>query len=173
MNNKLQVIGRNVMVELVGHDCLLIPAKVDTGADSSSIWATNITINKAGTLSFTLFGKSSPYFTGEVIKRTAYRVALVRSSNGHGQIRYRTEIPLRIAGKRVRASLFLSDRSINHFPILLGRKTIYNKFLVDVSLKEYDRPPIMRPGVSLNKELLKDPYAFYKKYHPIERKETI
>ena len=165
MDQELQVIGRNVMVEIIGHDSFNIPAKVDTGADSSSIWATNIKVSKSGILSFTLFGKDSKYYTGEVIKRSAYRVAIVRSSNGQEQIRYRIEIPVRIAGKRVRAAFFLSDRSANHFPILLGRKTINKKFIVDVSVKEYDKPPFVRRGSSLYKEMLKDPYAFHKKYH--------
>jgi hypothetical protein len=169
MNQELQVIGRNVMVNIVGHDSLLIPAKVDTGADSSSIWATNIVIDKSGVLSFTLFGEGSKYYTGEVIKRKAYRVATVRSSNGHAEIRYRTEIPVQIAGKRVRAAFFLSDRSVNHFPILLGRRTMNKKFVVDVSIKEYDRPPISKVRTSLNKELREDPYAFHQKYHQSEQ----
>jgi len=168
IDETLQIIGRNVMVTIVGHDAVNIPAKVDTGADSSSIWATNIQISKSGTLSFTLFGKDSPYYTGEVIKRKAYRVAIVRSSNGHEQIRYRTEIPVKIAGKRVRAAFFLSDRSANHFPILLGRKTINKKFLVDVSVKEYDKPPFIRRGGGLYKEMIADPYAFHQKYHQSE-----
>lgn len=165
IDQTLQVIGRNVMVSIVGHDSCDIPAKVDTGADSSSIWVTNIKMSKFGTLSFTLFGEDSKYYTGEVIKRKAYRVAIVRSSNGQEQIRYRTEIPVKIAGKRVRVAFFLSDRSVNHFPILLGRKTINKKFLVDVSVKEYDKPPFIKRGGSLYKEMLADPYAFHKKYH--------
>jgi len=164
MNTLLPVIGRNVLVDIIGH-AENVPVKVDTGADSSAIWATNIRVSKKGTLSFTLFGEGSKYYTGEVIKRKAYRVAIVRSSNGQEQIRYRTEIPMRIAGKRVRAAMFLSDRSLNHFPMLLGRKTINKKFLVDVSVKEYEKPPFVRRGSNLYKEMLKDPYAFHKKYH--------
>jgi len=168
MDQKLPVIGRNVLVDIIGH-AKNVPAKTDTGADSSSIWATNIKISKRGTLSFTLFGEGSEFYTGEVIKRKAYRVAIVRSSNGHEQIRYRTEIPIRVAGKRVRAALFLSDRSLNHFPVLLGRKTINKKFLVDVSAKEYERPPFVKRGSDLHKEMLEDPYAFHKKYHQNEK----
>lgn len=164
MDKDLPVIGRNVLVTIVGH-AEDVPAKTDTGADSSSIWASNIKVSKKGTLSFTLFDEDSPHYTGEVIKRKAYRVAIVRSSNGHEQIRYRTQIRIKIAGKRIRAAFFLSDRSLNHFPILLGRRTISQKFLVDVSIKEYDRPPFIRRGSSLHKEMLQDPYAFHKKYH--------
>jgi len=162
MEQELPVIGRNVLVDIIGH-AKNVPAKTDTGADSSSIWASNIKISKKGTLSFTLFGEGSEYYTGEVVKRKAYRAAMVRSSNGHEQLRYRTQIPVRIAGKRVRAAFYLSDRSLNDFPILLGRRTINKKFLVDVSVKEYKSPPKLKRG--LYEEMMKNPYEFHKKYH--------
>lgn len=162
MEKELPVIGRNVLVSIIGH-AANVPAKTDTGADSSSMWASNIKVSKKGILSFTLFGEDSEYYTGEVIKRKAYRAAIVRSSNGQEQVRYRTEIPVRIAGKRVRAAFYLSNRSHNDFPILLGRRTISKKFLVDVSVKEYKIPPKIKRG--LYEEMMKNPYEFHKKYH--------
>lgn len=162
MDKSLPVIGRNALIEIIGH-VESVPAKVDTGADSSSIWASNIHVDREGTLSFTLFGKGSQYYTGEVITRKSYRVARIRSSNGHVQIRYRIELPVKIKGKRIRASFYLSDRSVHHYPILLGRRTLNKKFLVDVSQQEYARP--VRKSFVLNKEMLENPYKFHKKYH--------
>jgi hypothetical protein len=162
MNTALQVIGSNVMVDIIGH-AESVPAKVDTGADSSAIWASNIEVSRDGTLSFMLFGKSSPHYTGEVITRKAFKVAIVRSSNGHEQIRYRIELPVRIAGKRLRIAVYLADRSPHNFPILLGRRTLNKKFLVDVSIKEYNRP--RNTPLGLNDEMMKDPYEFHKKHY--------
>lgn len=162
MKTALQIIGSNTLVDIIGH-AEGVPAKVDTGADSSAIWASNIMVSRDGILSFTLFGKSSPYYTGEVITRKAFKVALVRSSSGHEQVRYRIELPARIGGKRLRIGFYLADRSPHNFPILLGRRTLNNKFLVDVSIKEYSRPPKIPKG--LNAELLKDPYKFHKKHY--------
>lgn len=169
MDKELQVIGRNVLVDFIGHKNAIagVPAKIDTGADSSSLWASNISVSKRGVLKFTLFAEGSKYYTGEVIKRTAYRAAVVRSSNGHEQIRYRIEMPVRIAGKRVRVGFYLSDRSNNDFPILLGRRTLNKKFLVDVSTKEYTTAPKIKRGIY--EEMIKDPYAFHKKYHQDEK----
>jgi hypothetical protein len=167
MKQELQIIGRNVLVDFIGH-AKDIPAKVDTGADSSSVWVSNLQVDEEGVLSFTLFGISSKYYTGEVIKRKSYSVAIVRSSSGHEQIRYKTEMPVKISGRVVRAGFSLSDRSSNEFPILLGRKTLNKKFLVDVSTREYKKSlPRLKHG--LNEELLKDPYAFHKKYHQDEK----
>ena len=165
MDQELQVIGRNVLVDFLGPNSRIkgIPAKIDTGADSSSLWASNISVSKKGVLKFTLFAEGSKYYTGEVIKRKAYRAAVVRSSSGHEQIRYRIEMPVKVAGKRVRVGFYLSNRSMNDFPILLGRRTLNKKFLVDVSVKEYKSAPKIKRGIY--EELMKDPYAFHKKYH--------
>lgn len=140
-----------------------VPAKIDTGADSSSIWASDIEVDKEGILRFKLFAKKYHLYTGEVIERKEYTVSSVRSSNGMRQIRYCTIIPIKIAGRKIRASLTLANRSKNNFPVLIGRKTISGKFLVDVSRSKVKRPdrPITK---NLNKELNENPYEFHKKY---------
>jgi len=162
MNKPLPVIGKTRKINIIGH-VQGIPAKIDTGADSSSIWATNISIDKKGMLHFTLFGEGSEFYTGEVISRKDFKVAQVASSTGHIQIRYRTHLTIRLGGKKIRVLFNLSDRSGNKFPILVGRRTIVGKFLVDVSRgldieKRFSK-------ARLNKELKKDPYAFFQKYH--------
>lgn len=141
-----------------------IPAKIDTGADSSSIWASNIEVEEDGTLKYTLFAPKSPYYTGEVIKSKDYKVSVIRSSNGSEQIRYRTIIPITINGRTVKAALTLADRSHNNFPILIGRRTISGKFLVDVSESHVERPSKNPRTKPLNTELNKNPYEFHKKY---------
>jgi hypothetical protein len=162
MNKPLPVIGKTRKINIIGH-AQGVPAKIDTGADSSSIWASNISIDKKGMLHFTLFGEGSEFYTGEVISRKDFKVAQVASSTGHTQIRYRTHLTVRLGGKKIRVLFNLSDRSGNKFPILVGRRTIVGKFLVDVSRgldieKRFSK-------ARLNKELKKDPYAFFQKYH--------
>lgn len=170
MSESLEIIGRNLLIDIIGHSNA-VPAKVDTGADSSSLWVSNVNIDKEGTLQFTLFGKASKYYTGEVIKRRVFRVAIVRSSTGHEQIRYKINIPVKIGTRIVKVTFNLADRSKNNFPILLGRRTLYKKFLVDVSLKVL--PSSQRSINGLYKEMLQDPQAFHKKYHQSGTKETL
>ncbi len=160
--NDLQIIGQNALVDIKGHQTQ-VPAKVDTGADSSSIWASQIHVNKQGVLSFVLFDVGSPFYTGEVIERHSYQVAAIRSSTGEEQIRYKVELPLKIDGKLSRAQVSLSDRSKNHFPILLGRRTLNKKFVVDVSVRQYKKPKTI--GRGLRKEFKRDPHGFHLKYH--------
>lgn len=160
--NNLEIIGSTEYISI--GKLAKIPAKIDTGADSSSIWASDIKVKEDGTLSFKLFAPKSPYYTGEVIESKEYTVSVIRSSNGSEQIRYRTTIPIKINGRPVKAALTLADRSRNNFPILIGRRTISGKFLVDVSKTEVERPHRNAKTRPLNRELNKDPYTFHKKY---------
>lgn len=161
---KKVIIGRNEAVDFAGYSRRKVPAKIDTGADSSSVWVSNVRVDKNGVLRFNLFGEGSPYFTGKTIKRENYKVAVVRSASGHEQIRYRTQFSLRIGGKRIRALFNLSDRSKNKFPVLVGRRTLSGKFIVDVSQSRFSDSEKLETA-ALNSELQKDAYAFYKKYY--------
>lgn len=161
MKANLPIIGKNELVKIGGR--VDVPAKIDTGADSSSVWATNVKIKKDGTLTFCLFGEGSPFYNGKIFKRTDYKVVVVRSATGEEQIRYRTHFPVTIAGKTIRTLFNLSDRSKNNYPILIGRRSISNKFLVDVSKSTIDYPKNPKTN-SLNAELRADPHAFYRKY---------
>lgn len=158
-----EVVGRNAAVDIIGY-ASGIPAKIDTGADGSSIWASGITVDESGHLKFCLFDQNSPHYTGDVITVDTYKAALVRSSSGHEQVRYRASFSVRVNGKRIKATFNLSDRSRNNFPILIGRRTLSNKFLVDVSKAHYDDDS-KGVTIGLNEELMKDPRAFYEKYY--------
>ena len=162
MQQALYTIGKTCFVDIVGH-ASAVPAKVDTGADSSSIWATNISIDHDNVLHFTLFGEGSPFYTGEVIHAETYKVAQVRSSTGHEQIRYRVSMAVRVGGKRIRATFNLSNRSRNEYSVLIGRRTLSGKFLVDVSQGE--SPKKVFNEQTINDELKQNPRAFFEKYH--------
>lgn len=161
-DEKLPILGSNTLVSICGREN--VPAKIDTGADSSSIWVSHLRIDEDGILKFRLFGEGSPFYNGKVIKRKDYKVAVVRSATGEEQIRYRTHLTIRIAGKKINALFNLSDRSRNNFPILIGRRSISGKFLVDVSKAEIPRPPKNQKTGPLTRELKNNPREFYKKY---------
>lgn len=164
MNSTKIIIGRNVFVDLIGH-AKQVPAKVDTGADSSSVWASNISVQPNGSLRFTLFDKGSSFYDGKFTETKEFSVALVRSSTGHQEIRYRVTIPVRVKGKRIKATFNLSNRSRNHFPILIGRRTLNKKFIVDVTMSDDDSNIEPKRSRELSNELVDDPYEFYQKYH--------
>merc|ERR1711879_668266 len=59
----------------------------------------------------------------------------VRSSNGHLQLRYVIRTHIILFGKPYKAEFSLSDRSQMKNPILIGRKLLQDRFIVDVSQK--------------------------------------
>ena len=89
---------------------------------------------------------------------------LVRSAMGQEQIRYRTHFWVKLGGRKIKMLMNLSDRSKNEFPVLIGRRSISGKFLVDVSRKNVRRKKLSVTA-SLNEEIKLNPYEFYKKYH--------
>lgn len=161
MDKELQIIGSIEKVS-IGKRVIDIPAKIDTGADSSSIWASYIRVDKDGILRFRLFDEGSRYYTGKVYRRKDYKVAMVKSSTGHKQIRYRTHFTVSLAGRKIKVLFNLSDRSKNTYKVLIGRRTIAGKFVVDVKKNAEKSPKLI--SRKLTKELQSDPYVFHKKY---------
>lgn len=158
----LPIIGSTEYVEIAG--IKHIPAKIDTGADSSSIWVSHIRVTEDGVLHYCLFDKDSPLYTGEDIETTDYRVVIVRSASGHEQIRYHTAMQMILSGHKIKARFNLADRSNNNFPVLIGRRTISGKFLVDVSKKSPQKKSTTSRTQALKEQLKVNPYEFHEKY---------
>lgn len=131
---ELTILGRAEKIDLIDFKLSGIASKVDTGADTSSIWASNIQEKEDG-LYFVLFGPDSEYYTGKVqhFTKPDYSLTRVASSFGHKELRYKVKLRIKIKGRNVRATFTLSDRSSKTYPILLGRKLLHGKFLVDVT----------------------------------------
>ena len=129
-----QIIGRVEKISFPELDIKNVHAKIDTGADLSSIWATGVH-EENGVLRFKLFGKKSPFYTGKQIEFQAPHYLLTRIANsfGHREMRYVVKLQLKLGGKIIVGTFTLSDRSKKTYPILIGRKLLNRKFLVDVS----------------------------------------
>lgn len=167
MNKELPIIGSSEKIS-IGKRAVDVLAKIDTGADSSSIWASHIRVGKDGILRFRLFDEGSKYYNGKVYKRRDFKVAVVKNSTGRKQLRYRTYFTITMMGKKIKVLFNLSDRSKNTYKVLIGRRTIAGKFVVDVKKNSINNPRLK--SKKLMKELQKNPYEFYKKYRKNNRK---
>ncbi|HEY5805874.1 MAG TPA: RimK/LysX family protein [Candidatus Saccharimonadales bacterium] len=152
-NRELTVIGRAERVDLPKQGINRIPAKTDTGADSSSIWGTNIHEAPEG-LECTLFGPGSEFYTGEKLffAPGEYEVTRVANSFGHREFRYRIKLAIRVKGRLVNGRFTLADRSRMTYPILLGRRLLSGKFVVDVKSGE----PLLQEERAKRQDLKKD-----------------
>lgn len=137
VGKEIKHIGRSETVTLPGLSDKSIPARIDTGATISAIWASQISESDKG-LSFVLFDKSSEHYSGQTISFSDYSKRAVSSSMGHTQMRYQVKMLVVLGGRRIKASFTLADRSSQVYPILVGRNILRNKFIVDVAKGKSD-----------------------------------
>jgi hypothetical protein len=128
---KQRIVGRAEEVSFPEFALEKIPARIDTGARTSALWASNIH-QTDGTLYFTFFDKQSSFYTGKEVSFTEFDEQVVASSNGITEQRYKVKLLVTLKGKKVRASFTLTDRSSQVYPILVGRNVLFGKFIVDV-----------------------------------------
>ena len=133
--NYKTIIGRAEPIDFIdgSTEYVTIPAKIDTGAYSSSVWATDIR-EEDGELVFVLFDKGHEAYTGQQIRIKKYQVVKIENSFGKSERRYGVMLRVRFCGKKVTSFFTLADRSKKIYPVLIGRKMLKNRFLVDVSI---------------------------------------
>jgi hypothetical protein len=114
-----------------------IETKVDTGADTSAMNCHNIqTFEKDGRewVRFVLPGSTLPAYKGKKIEMPVHRKAYIKSSNSQRELRIIIKTTAVIFGNTTGIELSLTDRSEMKYPVLLGRKVLAGRYLVDVSL---------------------------------------
>lgn len=137
----LMVIGRAEPIDFVNHEKLSsIPAKVDTGAYRSAVHADNIRIDDAGHLHFTLLGNhpACADCATEVVTDN-FTKASVSNSFGDTEERYEVALKVKIGSKIFNESFTLANRAKKIYPILLGRKLLNGRFLIDPSFSGISR----------------------------------
>lgn len=138
-NNRLEVIGRYTYVNLPELGAKKIFAKIDTGAYQSAIHATNIheveTESGKMILKFTILdghhkvNKSlSPSIAHE------YEKTSIKNSYGIKQVRYLIKTRISINGRMMKTGITLTDRKGMVAPILLGRRFLRGRYLVNVEI---------------------------------------
>lgn len=134
------IIGRSEVLTFVGTDANNVPAKTDTGAYRSAVHATNISVDENDILSFDLLG-GHPVCGAMTHRITAeeYKKVWVANSFGEREERYEVKLKVKLGPKVFHARFTLADRSKKIYPILLGRKLLNHRFLVDSAETSLDR----------------------------------
>lgn len=110
--------------------------KIDTGAYTSAIHCRNVEKkerNGKPIVTFTLLDDSHPKFNGREFSTEKFREKRIKSSTGISEERYIVETEILIFGKRHPIQLSLSERGDMKTPILIGRRFLKGKFIVDTS----------------------------------------
>jgi hypothetical protein len=108
---------------------------VDTGAYTCSLHCSHARIVD-DMLEFILLDEEHPEFTGMPFRVRKFDQREVRNSFGEAELRYVIKSRIRLHGRLIRAEFSLSNRGNLRFPVLLGRKILRHRFLIDVTKKD-------------------------------------
>mmetsp|Transcript_15576 Transcript_15576/g.25282 ORF Transcript_15576/g.25282 Transcript_15576/m.25282 type:complete len:153 (+) Transcript_15576:129-587(+) len=133
-----QIIGRLEIVDLPTWNLEEIEAKIDTGAFSSSLHCHNIEEfekEHQRWVKFNLLDPDHPSYNDRLISLPIHDVREVKSSNGQTEVRVFVKTNIRFFSDEFEIELSLTNRSEMKYPLLIGRKFLRKKFLVDVAKK--------------------------------------
>lgn len=115
-----------------------IDLKIDSGAYTSSIHCSNIeetTVNNINIIRFKLLDPEHVFYNNKEFSTKNYTSKMVKSSNGISEKRFMVQTEIIIFNEQFPIHLTLSERKDMKFPILLGRKFLNNKFVIDTTKK--------------------------------------
>ena len=139
MKKPLIVIGTHDKIDLPELGIEELECKIDTGAFTSTIHCSHVgVVEKKGVevLEFCVLDKWHPQFNDVVHTATDFRQKKVKSSNGVSESRFVVKTKAVLFGNTYPITFTLSDRKKMRFPVLIGKKFLRNKFLVDVAKKD-------------------------------------
>jgi hypothetical protein len=131
----IQTLGRSDRVDFPKLGLFNIRAKIDTGAYNCSLHCKNVEVVD-GRLEFILLDSEHPEFTGAKFVFRKFKQRQIRNSFGESELRYVIKTQIKIFDRRIRAEFSLSDRESLRFPVLLGRKILRDRFVIDVTKRD-------------------------------------
>lgn len=130
----MQILGRYDRVDLPELSLSDIHAKIDTGAYTCSLHCKEARVVD-GKLEFILLDQEHPEFTGMKFVFEKFQKRDIKNSFGEVEKRFVIVTTIKIFGEVITADFSLCNRGSLKFPILVGRKILRNRFLIDVKMK--------------------------------------
>lgn len=130
--HRIRLIGRREFVNIPGLGINGIEAKIDTGAYTSSLHCETINIEKQDekeVLCFTI----DPGENAKVFRFEQFAQKKIKNSGGEMEERYVIKTIVNIGKKSILSIISLSNRDNMRYPLLIGRRLLKQKFLIDVS----------------------------------------
>ncbi|QOY53536.1 ATP-dependent zinc protease [Candidatus Sulfurimonas marisnigri] len=132
---KKKIIGKKELISILDLELYGLDAKVDTGADSNALHCDDIFVDENNIVHFKLLDEVHEAYNGKHMQVPLYKMKKIRSSNGKLQHRPSIKVEIELLGEKYSTIISLTDRSDMKYPMLIGRKFLDGKFLVDVSLE--------------------------------------
>jgi hypothetical protein len=132
----MKIIGRIDKADFPELSLSDINVKVDTGAYTSTIHSHHIKeviIDGEKQIEFKLLDPTHTKYKDEIFKTKRYKKKSVKNSFGKSEQRFVVETTIVIFDEEYPIELSLSERSDMKYPILIGRKLLNHRFIVDTS----------------------------------------
>jgi hypothetical protein len=130
----MQILGRYDRVDLPELGLQNIHAKIDTGAYTCSLHCHKAEVVD-GKLEFILLDQEHPEFTGMKFAFDKFEKRDIKNSFGEVEKRFVIVTSITIFEEVIACEFSLSNRGSLKFPILIGRKILRDRFLIDVKKK--------------------------------------
>ena len=137
INQKI-IIGRSDKANFPELNLEDIDIKIDSGAYTSSIHCSDvkeIINNNKNFIKFKLLDYSHPQYNNKDFIIEDYSSKMIKSSNGISEKRFLIKTKIILFNTELPIYLTLSERSDMKFPVLLGRKFLNKKFVIDTTKK--------------------------------------
>ena len=108
-----------------------ISAKIDTGAYTSALHCHDIFV-KDGALYFKFLDPSHPIYSNKQQQFAEFSQKEIKNSFGETEKRYIIKTRIRIGKRIIKSVISLTNRGTMRFPVLIGRKLLKRRFIVDV-----------------------------------------
>lgn len=128
----MHILGRYDRVDLPELGLSDIHAKIDTGAYSGTLHCHKAEIVN-GKLEIILLDEEHPEFTGMKFSFENFERKAVKNSFGEVEMRFVIVTSIRIFEDVITTEFSLTNRGSLKFPILIGRKILRNRYVIDVT----------------------------------------
>ena len=134
----LVTLGEVEPLQLVDKGSPVLAARIDSGAQTSSLGATDISFMERDGRKWVRFHLQNSQKTP--MERPVARMLQIKRHGAAAQKRPVVLLDIRLGGKTLKREFSLADRSKFTYPALVGRNVLQGRFLVDVSKKNITSP---------------------------------
>jgi len=129
------LIGRRENVDFPQLELFGIIGKVDTGAYTTALHCHDIHLekeNEKDVLCFKLLDPTHPEYNEKEQRFYEFDEREIKNSSGVLEKRFVIKTRVVIAGRVIKSLISLTDRGNMRYPVLIGRRLLRNRFIVDV-----------------------------------------
>lgn len=135
-SHALIVIGRRERISFPDLNLFNIEAKIDTGAYSTTIHCHDImlkNIDGKQLLCFKLLDPEHAEYSDKEIRFEHFQLKNFKNSFGEQEERYVVQTLIKLGKRKIRGTVSLTSRANMRYPVLVGRKLIKHRFIVNVA----------------------------------------